>query len=125
MNEDAQSTRGPDRSWVSLLRKAGTKVAEVALTAFAAAKDPRTPAHHRAVLVSSLVYLGFPLDAIPDVTPVVGFADDFAAITAALAVVATSVRWRHVRQARRWMQRMGIDTTSVDEGLDDDGRAFA
>jgi uncharacterized membrane protein YkvA (DUF1232 family) len=51
--------------------------------------------HHRAAIGSagytSLGYFIFPIDAIPDVTPVVGYADDLGTLAAAIATVAVYI----------------------------------
>ncbi|MFO0211413.1 MAG: DUF1232 domain-containing protein, partial [Pseudanabaena sp.] len=39
----------------------------------------------------ALGYFIFPLDAIPDITPVVGYADDLGALAAAVAAVAIHI----------------------------------
>ena len=95
---DAQTTK---KTLKRLAGDAGRKIMTQGLTAFYVATDPRTPAWAQATLVSALVYLGMPLDAIPDVVPVVGFTDDAAVLVAALAAVATCVHPRHARKARR------------------------
>lgn len=48
---------------------------------------PEAPAWVRAAILGVLGYLILPLDAVPDVLPVVGYADDAAAMTALLVHV--------------------------------------
>lgn len=43
--------------------------------------DPDVPWYRKTVAIGCLVYLINPLDAIPDFTPIIGFADDAALIT--------------------------------------------
>lgn len=85
---------------------AGERVIEVALVLYYCYRDPATPPKARAVILGALGYLILPLDAIPDFIPGVGFADDFAALTAALAVLWAYVKPVHRRYAheklRRW-----------------------
>jgi len=40
-----------------------------------------------------------PLDAIPDFTPVIGYADDLGLVAAALATVATNIKPEHSKKA--------------------------
>ena len=51
------------------------------------------------VIFGALAYFVAPIDAIPDITPVVGFTDDLAAILGALAVVAAHITPEVKRQA--------------------------
>ena len=43
----------------------------------------------------------FPLDAIPDLTPVAGYADDLGAIVAATAALGASINRKHIAAARK------------------------
>lgn len=112
-----------DRSFWDWLGRAaqrlGKALIEKVLVAYYVAFDPRTPAWAQASLISALVYFGFPVDAVPDALPVVGFSDDAAVLALALAGVATSIRLRHVRQARRTMRQWGMKAADPD-GDDDD-----
>ena len=102
-------------------RKAGREVIEKVLVAYYVAMDSATPVWARTSLISALVYFGFPLDAVPDALPAVGYADDAAVLVAALAAVATSIRWRHVKKARRTMTTWGFRVKSDPyTGGDDD-----
>lgn len=48
-------------------------------------QSPSTPAKIKVPLIAALVYLGCPVDAVPDVLPIVGFSDDAAVVAGALA----------------------------------------
>lgn len=50
--------------------------------------DPKTPLQVKLIAIAALIYLINPFDAIPDVLPGIGFADDAAAITAAVAAIS-------------------------------------
>ena len=54
---------------------------------FSAMIDPRTPFEVKAITIAALVYFISPIDLIPDFIPVVGFADDAAALAAAVASI--------------------------------------
>lgn len=69
-------------------KSAGTEVVEKALWLFYASLAPRTPAWAKRVIYGALGYFIFPLDAIPDLAPLVGFADDLGVLAAAVATVA-------------------------------------
>tara|TARA_B100001248_G_C27399360_1_gene468690 strand:- start:5179 stop:5517 length:339 start_codon:yes stop_codon:yes gene_type:complete len=36
---------------------------------------------HKAIIIGTLIYFINPLDVVPDITPILGFADDFALVT--------------------------------------------
>lgn len=55
---------------------------------YSAMVDPRTPFEVKAIAIAALIYFISPFDAIPDVIPGVGFADDAAALTAAVAAIS-------------------------------------
>ena len=83
-----------DDFWKKLLdfaRTAGREVVENALSLYYAAQHPDTPAWAKTVIYGALGYFIFPLDAIPDLTPAVGFGDDLGALVVALATVAIHV----------------------------------
>lgn len=103
--------------------KIGKTLLEKALVAWYVAIDDRTPDWAKGPLIGALVYLGFPIDAVSDFVPFVGFADDAMVLALALAAVVTSVRLRHVRQARHTMRTWGIDVRDPGPDRDDDEQA--
>ena len=90
--EDEYARQYSDESfWDKLLRfaqTAGSEVVERALQLYFAAQDPDTPKWAKGVIFGALGYFIFPVDAIPDVIPVVGYADDLGVLAAAIASVA-------------------------------------
>jgi len=110
-------------AWMkSKAKKAGKTVVETAFMAAYVAVDPKTPAASRAILFGALAYLVLPTDAVPDFIPVAGFADDLAALTAALVSIADNLRVRHLRFAREQMNDMGIVIDLVPREWPDDAR---
>ena len=69
-----------------ILSKAGRTIAKPALEVLEMALDPLTPAQVRISLVAALAYLIMPFDLFPDFMPLVGFSDDFVALTAVLSI---------------------------------------
>ena len=67
---------------------AGSELVEKALWLYYAAQRPETPAWAKTVIFGALAYFISPIDAIPDVIPVVGYADDLGAIAAAIGMVS-------------------------------------
>ena len=79
--------------------------AEDLLAAYYCAFDRDTPAHVKASLLAALAYFVLPADAIPDLLPALGFADDAAVLAAVLRLVATAMRPEHRVAARQALAR--------------------
>lgn len=69
--------------------------------AYYTALDPKTPTKAKAILLAAVAYFVLPIDAVPDMILGLGFTDDAAVLTAALAIVGSHVKERHRRAARR------------------------
>jgi uncharacterized membrane protein YkvA (DUF1232 family) len=80
-------------------KKAGREVVEKALWLFYAAKAPDTPKWAKTAIYGALAYFIFPLDAIPDFAPLVGYTDDLGVLVAALGTVASYITDDIKRQA--------------------------
>jgi uncharacterized membrane protein YkvA (DUF1232 family) len=76
------------------------------LAAYYCAFDRETPMQVKAALVGALAYFVLPFDAIPDMLPILGFADDAAVLATALRLVATHLRPEHREAARRAMAKL-------------------
>lgn len=95
--------------WSKLKQFAGTigrELLEKALTLYYALQDPDTPVRARLVITGALGYLIFPLDLIPDLTPLAGYSDDLGAIVMAIGIVAAHIKDEHVAQARGMVARL-------------------
>jgi uncharacterized membrane protein YkvA (DUF1232 family) len=80
--------------------------AEDLLAAYYCAFDRDTPFQVKAALLGALAYFVLPFDAIPDVMPMLGFADDAAVLATALRLVASHMRIEHREAARRALARV-------------------
>ena len=91
--------------------RAGREVLEKVLWLYYAAQKPEVPAKAKTVIWGALAYFIVPLDAIPDVVGPVGYTDDLAILTTALAVVAThidaGVRAQASAKLRDWFDALG------------------
>jgi uncharacterized membrane protein YkvA (DUF1232 family) len=76
-------------------KAAGREIIEKALIMYYAATDKDTPVWAKTVLISALGYFICPIDAIPDVIPVGGYADDAGVIVAALSMVVAHIKPEH------------------------------
>lgn len=75
--------------------------AEDLLAAWFCARDPATPRRVRMTLLAALGYFVLPVDALPDIMPLLGFTDDAAVIAAAIAAVAGSITPEHRERAKQ------------------------
>ena len=90
-----------DRIWGKIRRVAvSIPFAEDLLTAYYCAFDRETPLPVKASLVGALAYFVLPIDAIPDVLPVLGFTDDAAVLATAFNLVASHIRPEHREAAK-------------------------
>lgn len=104
--EDAYSDEG---FWDKLKRYAkvaGKEVVEKALLLYYAGQEENAPAWAKATIVASLGYFIAPFDAIVDLTPAVGYADDLGVLALAIAAVATyindNVRDKTATKMQEW-----------------------
>ncbi|RJX30407.1 MAG: DUF1232 domain-containing protein [Desulfurivibrio sp.] len=95
--ENAYSDQGFWGKVITYARTAGKEVIEKALWLYFAAQNPATPAWAKSVIYGALGYFIFPLDAIADITPVVGYADDLGVLAAAVATVVLFIN-REVKE---------------------------
>src|SRR4030095_10213125 len=79
--------------------------AEDLLAAYYCAFDRDTPLQVKAALIGALAYLVLPSDLVPDVMPMLGFADDAAVLATAMRLVASHLRPEHREAAQRAMAR--------------------
>jgi len=87
--------------WRKLRRVAASiPFAEDLLAAYYCAFDRNTPLQVKATLVGAIAYFVLPVDAIPDVLPVLGFTDDAALLAIAINLVAGHILPVHRDAAR-------------------------
>src|SRR5919107_2701065 len=87
--------------WAKLKRVARkVPFAEDLLAAYFCATDPATPRRVKLILLAAVAYFVVPTDALPDLLPLLGFADDAAMLAAAISQVAGSINDSHRQQAR-------------------------
>lgn len=78
-------------------RKAARKVPfmDEVVAAYYCALDNNTPLRTKAILFAALGYFILPVDAIPDIVLGLGFTDDIAVLTAAIAAVRAHITPAH------------------------------
>jgi len=90
---------------IKILIRAGRTIAKPALEVLEMALDPLTPPQVRISLMAALAYLIMPFDLFPDFMPLVGYSDDFVALTAVLSIwsryMTPSIRARAERKLNK------------------------
>ena len=117
--EDAYSETGFWEKLKKYALLAGREVVEKALLLYYAAQEENAPAWAKATIAASLGYFIVPLDAIADLTPAVGYADDLGVLALAVAAVATyindDVRKKAGHKMRQWFGDAGAPVASLPE----------
>lgn len=85
---------------------AGLKVVYSVLLLYYVMIDPGVSIKNKAVIAAALGYFILPLDAIPDLTPIIGFTDDLGVLLFALSQVSDSItpeiKARAKKQLEQW-----------------------
>ncbi|NIX75358.1 YkvA family protein [Microvirga terricola] len=91
------------RQFWAKLKRVGSRIpfAEDLLAAFFCATDPTTPRRVKLILMGAIAYFVLSTDAIPDILPLFGFADDAAVLATAITQVAGSITEDHHEKARK------------------------
>ena len=98
--------------------KAGLDLVSRALQLYYLARSQDIPAWAKASIFAALGYLLVTPDAVPDITPVLGFVDDLAVLTSALAglssYVSPEIRAKVFMKLQDWF---GEDVKIPEENL--------
>ncbi len=100
-NEQVVRERFPDkaRRYLNMLPLAKDVVAM-----YFCMLDPRTPLWVKGTAAAALAYFILPIDAIPDMLPIVGFTDDASVLAAAIAAISSHITAEHYQKAGDWLQ---------------------
>jgi uncharacterized membrane protein YkvA (DUF1232 family) len=79
--------------------------AEDLLAAYYCAFDRQTPLQVKAALLGALAYFVLPVDAMPDILPLLGYTDDALVLVTALRMVSGHIRDEHREAARDALAR--------------------
>ena len=92
---------------------AGREVVEKALLLFYAAQEEKAPAWAKGTIAAALGYFIVPLDAITDLAPAIGYADDLGVLVLAIAAVSRyindNVRAKTAKRMRAWFGEQAMD----------------
>lgn len=102
--EESREERIRERLWSTVKRAArSVPFMEEVVAAWYCALDPATPTRVRAALLAALAYFVAPIDALPDLLPLVGFGDDAGVLMAAIALVRAHITDDHRKAAKKAM----------------------
>ena len=117
--EKQYSEKGFWRKLTRFARSAGREVVERALLLYYVLQEEHTPAWAKTAIIGALGYFITLIDAIPDITPAVGYADDLGVLAMALATVSTYVN-DNVRARARATLTEWFGEDEADGHADDD-----
>ena len=86
-------------------RQAGVKVVYAALLLFYAYRRKETPAWAKNIALGALGYFLSPFDALPDLTPIIGYTDDIGVLCFGLVAIAGHVNEEVRANARQQLTR--------------------
>ncbi|WP_369700319.1 YkvA family protein [Halomonas sp. I5-271120] len=104
-HKDEYSDAGFWNKTTTYAKKAGEKALSPALRMYYAAQDPDTPTWAKSTIYGGLGYFISPVDALPDITPIVGYTDDIGVLAGAIGIVAAHIKDEHVAQAQATLKR--------------------
>jgi uncharacterized membrane protein YkvA (DUF1232 family) len=101
--ENERNERAVKAGFWRTVRKAARYVPfmDEVVASYYCALDGRTPLRAKGTLLAALAYFVLPADMMPDFLPVIGFTDDIAVLTAALAAIRPHIKQDHRRKALR------------------------
>ena len=110
---NARERRVRDKFWKTV-RRAASQVPfmEDLVAAYYCAFDLNTPHRVRGILLAALAYFVLPLDVFPDFLAFVGFSDDVAVLTAALAAIRAHITPAHYAAAREALRDADLQETA-------------
>ena len=95
-SEESQERTVREKFWKTARRAAAQiPFMDEVIAGYYCALDKETPLKAKGILLAALAYFVLPMDAVPDVFLGIGFTDDIAVLTAALAAVRAHVKLAH------------------------------
>jgi uncharacterized membrane protein YkvA (DUF1232 family) len=102
--QDRQEAKVRSRFWPTF-KKAARQIpfSRDLVAAFYCATDRETPFRVRGILLAALGYFVLPIDTVPDMLAVIGFTDDIAVLTTAIALINRHIKDRHYDAADKML----------------------
>lgn len=85
--------------------KIGQYLVHKALVLYYVALDSETPTFAKTLIFGALGYLIFPMDAIPDIIPGIGYSDDLTAIVTLFTTLFKYVSPYHIEKANKLIDK--------------------
>ena len=108
---DYESAYNEASFWKKVLRvgrKVGLRIVEKALILYYTMKDDDTPKWAKTVIMGALGYFLSPIDFIPDLTPILGYSDDWVVLIAAISAVTLHIKDEHkllaLKKIKEWFE---------------------
>ncbi len=96
-----------DKFWHTAKRAARhVPFMEDVVAAYYCALDSKTPLRAKGILLGALAYFVLPTDAIPDIIFGLGFTDDIAVLSAAIAAVRAHITPAHRLAAKEALEEL-------------------
>jgi uncharacterized membrane protein YkvA (DUF1232 family) len=91
--ETEQKIHFVEENLATKLQRSGKKIsfAKDILALFNYMKDPFVSWHRKAIVVAAIIYFIVPVDAVPDITPLIGYLDDLGVIAALLKFLGSEI----------------------------------
>ena len=99
------SEEGFWRKLTRYARQAGIKTVYTALLLFYAYRRKETPTWAKSIVFGALGYLIAPFDALPDLTPIIGYTDDIGILSFGLVTIAAYINQDVKENARGQLHR--------------------
>ncbi len=98
--QDKYSNKGLWGKLKNNFSKVSTNTIEKVLTMYYAFRDEETPTWAKTVIAGALGYFIFPIDAVPDIIPALGYTDDISILIAAIAALGFNIKDKHKNKAQ-------------------------
>lgn len=109
------------KKWQDYVNKLGTKALYTLLLLFYAYRRKETPYWAKSIVIGTIGYLLTPIDAIPDLTPILGYTDDIGILSFGLVTIACYVN-ADVRESARQKLSQWVPNPDEQELLEIDAK---
>ncbi len=123
MQEDYKDSYSEKKLWKKLSKFAkaiGVKTTYTVLLLYYAYRRKETPRWAKNIVLGALGYLIAPIDAIPDLSPIIGFTDDLGVLSFGLVAIGAYVNQDVKNKARKKLNKW-FGTVDGEELEDVDG----
>ena len=116
-HDDYKASYSEKKLWKKLKKFAqnlGAKMTYTVLLLYYAYRRKDTPRWAKNIVLSALGYLIAPIDAIPDISPIIGFTDDLGVLSFGLVAIAAYVNTEVKTKARNKLNKWFGDVDDQD-----------